>query len=150
MKLMVTAMTILVLAGFITVCAANPPLNVERPLGENAVNAAVEFETQQCIKRERAKTYTAATLCANAAEKRLLMPLMGNDGDLLERILTYQLVLAEAVDRKAMTYIESEFNLRQLQTSMKNEVLRRRQNRKQQEVELPGENHLPTPGGVIR
>ena len=60
------------------------------------------------------------------------MPLMGNDGDLLERILTYQLVLAEAVDRKAMTYIESEFNLRQFQTSMKNEALRRRQYRKQQ------------------
>jgi hypothetical protein len=132
MKLMLTAMIVLVLAGFITVCAADPPLTVERPLGENAVNAAIEFETQRCIERERAKTYTAATLCANAAEKRLLMPLMGNDGDLLERILTYQLVLADAVDRKAMTYIESEFNLRQFQTSMKNEVLRRRQYRKQQ------------------
>jgi hypothetical protein len=132
MKLMLTAMIVLVLAGFITVCAADPPLTVERPLGENAVNAAIEFETQRCIERERAKTYTAATLCANAAEKRLLMPLMGNDGDLLERILTYQLVLADAVDRKAMTYIESEFNLRQFQTSMKNEALRRRQYRKQQ------------------
>src|SRR5215470_14442168 len=104
MKLMVTAMTILVLAGFITVCAANPPLTVERPLGESAVKAAVEFETQQCIKRERAKTYTAATLCMNAAEKRLFMPLMGNDGDLLERILTYQLMLADAVDHKAISY----------------------------------------------
>jgi len=127
-----TAMTILVLVGFITVCAAEQPLSVQWPLGENAVNAAVQFETQQCIKRERAKTYTAATLCVNAAEKRLLMPLMGNDGDLLEQILTYQLVLADAVDRKAMTYIESESNLRQFQASMKNEALRRRQYQKQQ------------------
>ena len=86
-------------------------MTVQRPLGESAVNAAVEFETQQCIKCERAKTYTAATLCVNAAEKRLLMPLMGNDGDLLEWILTYHLVLADAVDRKAMTYLESEFEV---------------------------------------
>ena len=126
------AMTILILAGFVTVCAAEQPLTVQRPLGENTVNDAVEFETQQCITRERAKTYTEATLCVNAAEKRLLMPLMGNDGDLLEQILTYQLVLADAVDRKAMTYIESEINLRRFQTSMKNEALRRRQYRKQQ------------------
>jgi hypothetical protein len=126
------AMTILILAGFVTVCAAEQPLTVQRPLGENTVNDAVEFETQQCIKRERAKTYTEATLCVNAAEKRLLMPLMGNDGDLLEQILTYQLVLADAVDRKAMTYIESEINLRRFQTSMKNEALRRRQYRQQQ------------------
>ena len=127
-----TAMTILVLAGFISVCAAEQPLTVQEPLGENAVNTAVEFETQQCIKRERAKTYTAATLCVNAAEKRLLMPLMGDDGDLLEQILTYQLVLADAIDRRAMTYIESEFNLREFKTSMKNEALRRRQYRKRQ------------------
>ena len=132
MKLTLTAMIILVLTGFITVGAAEQPLSVQRPVGESAVNAAVEFETQQCIKRERAKTYTAATLCMNAAEKRLFMPLMGNDGDLLERILTYQLMLADAVDHKTMTYIESEFNLRQFQTSMKNEALRRRQYRKQQ------------------
>jgi hypothetical protein len=108
MKLMLTAMFILVLVGFTPVSAAEQPLTVQRPLGESAVNAAVEFETQQCIKRERAKTYTAATSCVKAAEKRLLMPLMGNDGDLLGRILTYQLVLADAVDRKAMTDIESE------------------------------------------
>jgi hypothetical protein len=37
---------------------------------------------------------------------RVLMPLIGNDGDLPERVLTYQLMLADAVDRKA---IESAF-----------------------------------------
>jgi hypothetical protein len=57
-------------------------------------------------------------VCERCGEKAS-HALMGNDGDLLERILTYQLVLAEAVDRKAMTYKESQFNLRQFQTSMK-------------------------------
>jgi hypothetical protein len=93
-----------------------------------AAVAEIKIAQQECIdlhKSGELKTFTARAKCLNDADDRIVRPLFGANGDLLNLRQATRLSLAEKVDQKRMSEAEAQLEFAKMNSEIVSEEQRR-------------------------